>query len=70
MHREIEVTKTRFDTLSQLIFGDDFVHEGRNYRKSHDRTDTFEAIRLGKLGGSIHPDEKDVVYVFRVNRAS
>ena len=57
MRREIEVTKTRFDTLSQLIFGDDFVHEGKNYRKSHDRADAFEAIRLGKLGGSSHPDE-------------
>lgn len=64
MQHMIEVSSTIFDKLSHLVFGDDFTHDGMPYRKGYDRAATVESIRLDKIGGQIHPNEKNAVYVF------
>ena len=64
MQHKIEVSSAIFDKLSRLVFGDDFTHGGMPYRKGYDRASTVEAIRLDKIGGQIHPNEKNAVYVF------
>lgn len=64
MQQKIEVSSAVFDKLSRLVFGDDFTHGGMPYRKGYDRASTIEAIRLNKIGGQIHPNEKNTVYVF------
>ncbi|MBH6097866.1 hypothetical protein I7Q67_08450 [Neisseria meningitidis] len=64
MKHKIEVSSATFSKLSNLIFGADFVHGGKPYRKGRDKDGGIEAIRLEKRGGKIHPNEIDNIYFF------
>lgn len=64
MRHKIEVTSATFSKLANLTFGDDFTHGGKPYRKGHEKDGGIEAIRLGKKGGEIHPDEVNTTYFF------
>ena len=64
MKHKIEVSSATFSKLSNLIFGTDFVHGGKPYRKGRDKDGGIEAIRLEKRGGKIHPNEINNIYFF------
>lgn len=64
MKHKIEVTSAIFSKLSNLIFGDDFVHGGKPYRKGCDKDGCIEAFRLDKRGGKFDPNEINNIYLF------
>lgn len=64
MKHKIEVTSATFSKLSNLNFGDDFVHGGKPYRKGCDKDGGVEAFRLERRGGKFHPNEIDNIYFF------